>query len=52
MNSRIVSILVIVAVCYCGIAQAQIPRKLNYQGYLTTPTGAPVNTPQTLVVRV
>ena len=44
--------LAIVAVFCCGIAEAQVPRKLNYQGYLTAPTGAPVNAPQTLVVRI
>lgn len=52
MKSRIVPILAIVAFLCCGITQAQVPRKLNYQGYLTTPTGAPVNTPQTLVARI
>ncbi len=52
MKSRVLSILVIVGFLCCGITQAQIPRKLNYQGYLSTPTGAPANTPQTLIVRI
>ena len=52
MKLRILPILALVALFCCGIAQAQIPRKLNYQGYLTTSTGAPVNTPQTLTARI
>ncbi len=27
----------------CSLADAQIHRKLNYQGFLTSPSGAPVN---------
>ncbi len=52
MKSRVLSVLAVVAVFFCGIAEAQVPRKLNYQGYLTSTNGAPVNTPQTLVVRL
>ena len=52
MNSRALSIFAMFAIFCCGIAQAQVPRKLNYQGFLTTPSGAPVNTPQTLVARI
>ena len=52
MKSRLLSTLAIAAVICCGIAEAQIPRKLNYQGYLTTPSGAAINTPQTLIVRL
>ena len=43
MKSRILSMLAIVAVFCCGFADAQVPRKLNYQGFLTSPSGAPVN---------
>jgi len=43
MQRRFLSILAIVAVCCCGIADAQVPRKLNYQGFLTSPSGAPIN---------
>ena len=43
MKSRVLSMLAIVAVFCCGIAEAQIPRKLNYQGFLTSPSGAPIN---------
>ncbi len=28
---------------FCTIASAQVPSTLNYQGYLTSPSGAPVN---------
>ena len=52
MKLRILLMLAFVGLFCCGITDAQIPRKLNYQGYLTTSTGAPVNTPQTLIVRV
>ena len=52
MKSRVLSVLLIVTALCCGIAQAQIPRKLNYQGYLTTSSGAPVNTPQSLTARI
>ena len=43
MQRRFLSILAIVAVFCCGIADAQVPRKLNYQGFLTSPSGAPIN---------
>ena len=52
MKSRVLSMLAIAAVLCCGFAEAQIPRKLNYQGFLTTPSGSPLNTPQTLIVRL
>lgn len=43
MKSHVLSMLAIVAVFFCGFADAQVPRKLNYQGFLTSPSGAPVN---------
>lgn len=43
MKSRVLSMLAIVAVFCCGVTQAQVPRKLNYQGFLTSPSGAPIN---------
>ncbi len=43
MKSRVLSMLAIVAVFCCGIADAQVPHKLNYQGFLTSPSGAPIN---------
>ena len=52
MKLRLLSALAIAAVLGCSFAAAQVPRTLNYQGYLTTPTGAPVNTPQLLTARI
>ena len=52
MKLRLLSALAIAAVLGCSFAAAQVPRTLNYQGYLTTPTGAPVNTPQSLTARI
>ena len=52
MKLRILSMLAIVTLICCGVIEAQVPRKLNYQGYLTASTGAPLNTPQTLIVRI
>ena len=52
MKLRSLSMLAIVTLICCGVIEAQVPRKLNYQGYLTTSTGAPLNTPQTLIVRI
>ena len=43
MNPRLLSALAAVALFCCGLADAQAPRKLNYQGFLTSPTGAPVD---------
>ena len=43
MKSRILSMLAIVAVFCCGVAAAQVPHTLNYQGFLTSLSGAPVN---------
>ena len=43
MKQRALSVLAIVAFIFCGITHAQIPRKLNYQGFLTSPSGAPIN---------
>jgi len=33
------------ALVTCGLAHAQLPRTMNYQGVLTNPSGAPVNSP-------
>ena len=36
-------VLWLAAALYCGIVQAQVPHKINYQGYLTAPgSGVPV----------
>ncbi len=52
MKSRVLLMLAIVAVFCCGIAEAQIPRKLNYQGFLTSPSGAPVNASMQMVFTI
>ena len=44
--------LVLAALCWCGIAGAQIPQKLNYQGYLTTSGGAPISASLPMVFKL
>lgn len=48
MKLRLFSVLAAVSL-WMGLCtpsvHAQVPRTINYQGYLTTPTGAPVNSP-------
>lgn len=48
MKSRIASTLAALlwatTVC-CSVALAQIPKTINYQGYLTSPSGAAINNP-------
>ena len=41
--SRLSRTLALLLVCWCGLGQAQVPHKLNYQGYLTNPSGAAIN---------
>ena len=44
MKSRLLSTLAVLMLLFAVQAvQAQVPRTLNYQGYLTTPGGAPIN---------
>jgi len=45
-------VLALLAVGWCGMVQAQVPHKLNYQGYLTNAGGTPVTTPQTMVFKL
>lgn len=46
MKSRLFSMLATISwLLAVGLTQAQVPRTINYQGYLTTPSGAPVNNP-------
>lgn len=46
MKSRLFSMLATISWMFVmGLTQAQVPRTINYQGYLTTPSGAPVNSP-------
>jgi len=43
MKSRLFALLTSLALlCAATLSHAQVPRTINYQGYLTTPTGAPV----------
>ena len=35
--------MLLAALLCCGNVHAQVPRQINYQGYLTNPGGAPVN---------
>jgi hypothetical protein len=43
MTSRILSMLATLALLCSGLAHSQIPRTINYQGYLTSPNGAALN---------
>ncbi|MBC7709103.1 MAG: hypothetical protein H7203_03510 [Rhizobacter sp.] len=40
MKLRVLSVLVAVALLFASLAQAQIPRTISYQGYLTSTNGA------------
>lgn len=42
---RFIRYLCALLLCLATATQAQVPRALNYQGYLTTPTGAAVDNP-------
>jgi len=42
---RFIRSLCALLLCLAAATQAQVPRTLNYQGYLTTPTGAAVDNP-------
>ncbi|MEO8133962.1 MAG: tail fiber domain-containing protein [Betaproteobacteria bacterium] len=44
-----VALLIILS---CGIAKAQIPQKINYQGYLTTSGGAPISASLPMVFKL
>ncbi len=47
--SSLSSMIAILLLCWCGLIHAQIPRTLNYQGYLTNPSGAAINNPSQLI---
>ena len=55
MKSRILSILVgitsVVALC-CTTSHAAVPQTINYQGYLTSPSGAAVNASVPMVFKL
>ena len=37
--------LALFLICWCSLTLAQVPKTLNYQGYLTNPSGAAINNP-------
>ena len=41
--ARLSSWLALLLVFWCSVLNAQVPRTLNYQGYLTNPSGAAIN---------
>ena len=48
---RTIILLLSAALC-CANAHAQVPHQINYQGYLTTATGAPVSAPVSMVLKL
>ena len=40
------------AALFCSAVPAQVPREINYQGYLTTPNGTPVTATLPIVFRL
>jgi hypothetical protein len=44
--------LALLFAAWCGIAPAQVPQMLNYQGFLTNSAGTPVNSPVMVTFRV
>ncbi len=43
--SRLSQALALLLICWCGLLQAQVPKKLNYQGYLTNASGSAISNP-------
>ena len=52
MTSRILSMLATLALLCSGLAHSQIPRTINYQGYLTSPNGAALNVSVPMVFKI
>ena len=52
MTSRILSTLATIALFCIGIAHAQAPRTINYQGYLTSPNGAAISASLPMAFRI
>jgi hypothetical protein len=44
--------VLLATLCACGDARAQVPHVMNYQGYLTSPGGSPVNANVTFVIKL
>jgi hypothetical protein len=45
-------VLLLAAVLCCVSAHAAVPHEINYQGYLTTPGGAPITASVTMVFKL
>ncbi|MBK9609132.1 MAG: hypothetical protein IPO58_22930 [Betaproteobacteria bacterium] len=45
-------VLMLAAALCCGSVHAAVPRQINYQGYLTSPGGAPVNATVQMVLKL
>ena len=45
-------IVLLAAGLWCGVVHAQVPRAVNYQGYLTDAGGAPINTTVPMVFKL
>ena len=52
MTSRFLSTLAALALFFAGVAHAQVPRTINYQGYLTSPSGAAISANLPLVFKI
>ena len=48
---RSINLLLAAALC-CGSVDAQVPHKINYQGYLTTAGGTPVNATVSMALKL
>ena len=48
---RAIVLLLAAAMC-CGSVHAQVPHKINYQGYLTNAGGTPVNATVSMVLKL
>ena len=46
------NVLMLAAALCCGSVHAAVPHQINYQGYLTSPGGAPVNASVTMVLNL
>ena len=44
--------LALLVLFWCGLVQAQVPQLLNYQGFLTTPGGTPINSSVVLTINL
>ncbi|MBC7709193.1 MAG: hypothetical protein H7203_03970 [Rhizobacter sp.] len=52
MTSRIFSTLATIALFCIGVVHAQVPRTINYQGYLTSPSGAAITASLPMVFKI